>query len=159
MFRMRFVLMIAASVPIALAACAPTPMPSQSSGATVTAQVKEITIKASEFKFEPNQFTLKEGQPVRLTLDNVGTVDHELEISDLKAKDVHLDLSQAGKIPPDEKSEAESDAQKEQIHGYAAQGGKAVVEFTPISSGTFEFACNLPGHKEAGMVGKVTVQP
>ncbi|HED38523.1 MAG TPA: hypothetical protein ENI76_09825 [Ignavibacteria bacterium] len=36
-------------------------------------------------------------------------------------------------------------------------GPSGVVEFTPTKSGTFEYYCAIPGHKERGQIGSVTV--
>ncbi len=36
--------------------------------------------------------------------------------------------------------------------------GKKVFEFTPTKSGEFSILCTVPGHKEAGMVGKLVVE-
>ena len=36
-------------------------------------------------------------------------------------------------------------------------GTTATVLFTPTQIGEYEFECTIPGHKEAGMVGRVTV--
>lgn len=38
------------------------------------------------------------------------------------------------------------------------EGSLATVEFTPTQAGTFEFYCTVPGHREGGMVGTLTVQ-
>lgn len=35
--------------------------------------------------------------------------------------------------------------------------GSGSVTFTPKKTGTFQYYCAIPGHKEAGMVGTVTV--
>ncbi len=37
-------------------------------------------------------------------------------------------------------------------------GFSKTIEFTPNKSGTFQYYCTVPGHKEAGMVGTLTVQ-
>lgn len=117
-----------------------------------------ITVKGTEFKFDPTQITLKVGQPVTIVFTNAGSVDHELEVENIPASNVTLDLSKAGKIPEDEADEAKGDAANNEVHAYAAAGGTATVTFTPTKAGTYNFACNLPGHKEAGMVGTITVQ-
>lgn len=123
------------------------------------APAQTITLVGTEFKFDPNQLTVKAGQRVRIVFQNKGTVDHELEVEDLKADNVVLDLSQAGNIPADQKSEVMDDAADGKVHPYAAAGGTATIDFTPTEAGTFDFACNLPGHKEQGMVGTMVVQP
>lgn len=43
------------------------------------------------------------------------------------------------------------------IAAHAEPGTTATVLFTPTEAGVFEFACTIPGHKEAGMVGKLVV--
>lgn len=118
-----------------------------------------LTITGTEFKFSPNQITVKVGQPVTIVYKDGGSVDHELEVDSMPASNVSLDLSQSGKIPEDEQDEAMGDAAGNQVHEYAAAGGTAVVTFTPTQAGTYNFACNLPGHKEAGMTGTIVVQP
>lgn len=37
------------------------------------------------------------------------------------------------------------------------QGEVNVIEFTPDQTGTFEFYCDVPGHREAGQVGTLVV--
>jgi len=38
------------------------------------------------------------------------------------------------------------------------RGSTATVEFTPTKRGTFEYYCKIPGHKEGGMFGSLTVE-
>jgi len=86
-------------------------------------------IRMSEFKFEPATITAKAGQPVKVTLQNAGTVVHDFHIHDLN------------------------------VHSPKVQQGQAqTLEFTPSRPGTFQFVCDEPGHKDAGMVGQLTVQ-
>ena len=92
-------------------------------------QVTDITVVTSEFKFSPDTINVRAGQHVRVTLDNKGTLKHDFHQSDLNLQ-------------------AEVDA-----------GKKTVFEFTPTKVGTFDLTCDVPGHKDAGMVGKLIVQP
>jgi uncharacterized cupredoxin-like copper-binding protein len=134
-----------------LAACG---APSNAAGPTP----QQVTVKGSEFKFDPNNFSWKVNQPVQVTFQNSGTVDHELDLSAMPAKDVKVDLSQAGSIPASAQSTAQQDASAGKVFLYAAPGKQATATFTPTKAGAYQFACNLPGHKEAGMVGTATVQ-
>lgn len=36
-------------------------------------------------------------------------------------------------------------------------GTSTSVEFTPVKTGTFEFYCSAPGHREGGMKGTLTI--
>lgn len=38
------------------------------------------------------------------------------------------------------------------------RGFSPVAEFTPTKAGTFEYYCKIPGHREAGQVGVITVE-
>jgi len=89
----------------------------------------EIKIDSTEFRFDPNTITVKVGQPVRVLVTNTGALEHTFTINDLGV---------------DEPTPI---------------GQTVTVEFTPTQSGTFELVCTVPGHKEAGMVGTVTVNP
>lgn len=93
-------------------------------------QVADITVVTSEFKFNPDTITVHAGQHVRVTLDNTkGTLKHDFHQPDLN------------------------------LHAEVDAGKKTVFEFTPTKVGTFDLTCDVPGHKDAGMVGKLIVQP
>lgn len=38
------------------------------------------------------------------------------------------------------------------------RGFSPVAEFTPTKTGTFEYYCKIPGHREAGQVGTITIE-
>ena len=40
----------------------------------------------------------------------------------------------------------------------AGPAGQGKLTFTPSKAGTYEFFCTVAGHKEAGMVGTLTVK-
>lgn len=90
----------------------------------------DVTIKGSDIKFETTTITAKVGQTVNVTFENVGALEHSFIIADFNVK---LEKVQAGQ--------------------------KATATFVADKAGTFEFVCDVAGHKEAGMVGKLTVNP
>ena len=45
------------------------------------------------------------------------------------------------------------------VAAHAEPGTSTTVLFTPTQTGEYEFECTIPGHREAGMVGKVIVTP
>jgi uncharacterized cupredoxin-like copper-binding protein len=145
---------------LALTACSSSQAAgSAQSSSTSSSSVPEVTVKGTEFAFNPARLTFKAGQPVRLVFNNAGTIDHALVIENMKADNVQLDLGKAGTIPEGQRTQALDDAQKGTVRLFAAAGKQATAEFTPQGSGTFQMICDLPGHKESGMVGQVTVQP
>jgi plastocyanin len=89
----------------------------------------ELTVATTEFKFSPDTITVKVGDHVKVTLDNSkGTLKHDFVQPDLN------------------------------INASVEAGQKTTFEFTPTKAGTFDFTCDVPGHKDAGMVGKIIVQ-
>jgi plastocyanin len=144
---------VAALMMVAVSACSPT-----SASNSQASNPQRVEVHGTEFKFAPAQVTVKVGQPVQLVFVNDGTVDHELEMENMPAKDVTLDLSKAGSIPDDERDEAQGDAKNNEPHAYAAAHGTATVTFTPTKAGTYEMGCHIAGHFEAGMKGTFVVQ-
>jgi len=87
-----------------------------------------INVKGGDdFKFDPGAITVKVGQAVTVNLTNGGALDHTFLIDELNVK----------------------------IEVKPGQSGTAT--FTPSAAGTFVIYCNVPGHKEGGMVGTLTV--
>ena len=44
------------------------------------------------------------------------------------------------------------------VAAHAMPGMSASVMFTPTQIGEYEFYCTIPGHREAGMVGRLIVR-
>ena len=115
----------------------------------------EITLNVVEGRqwgFAPNLIEIPTGQRVRLTLIDDGRAEHDVEIAELIAKIVStaggvvLHANMAGGHPDERAAVA-----------HAMSGTTASVTFTPAKAVEDEFVCTIPGHKEAGMVGKLIV--
>ncbi len=105
---------------------------SQGGGAGQAVASGEIVVKTSEWKFEPNTFRIEAGKPIKLVLNNAGMIEHDLAIAGFTPGGTEVQVA-------------------------ARPGEKASVEFTPDKPGVYEVVCTLPGHKSAGMVGKIEV--
>ena len=57
-----------------------------SGGATAAPTAGSVAITLSEFKFAPGDLELKAGQPLKLTVKNTGTVEHDFTIDKLGLK-------------------------------------------------------------------------
>ncbi len=161
MTRNKFVVILLVLALAGLAACSSTPggaAPTPGGANTAGSASQQITVKGSEFKFDPNTITLKANQPVQLVFQNIGTTAHNLDLSAMPATNVQVDLSQAGSISATASTRAQQDAQAGKVFLDAAPGKQATATFTPTTAGSYSFNCTIPGHKEAGMVGTVTVQ-
>ena len=124
-----------------LAACAGQPKP------------VEVIIQAGEFKFEPANIEVTAGTPVRLTLQNTGTVEHDFSVAEMPM------VESAAASTPMAGHEMGGMEDVPQLHVAAAIGQSATAEFTPTMAGSYDFFCTVPGHKEAGMAGVLVVNP
>ena len=96
-----------------------------------------------------NTAKVQEGDTVRLRAENKGKVLHEIVLGTKAELDQHAQMMQ--KFPG-----MEHDAPY-MAHVRAGQRGDIVWHFN--RPGTFDFACLIPGHYEAGMTGTITVRP
>lgn len=96
--------------------------------------VNKVTVEMGEggnFVFKPATVTVKKGDTVEMTLINKDTgAEHSFVATDLNAKSPKV-----------------------------AAGATQTYTFKATKEGTFEFFCDVPGHKEGNMVGKITVNP
>jgi len=98
-------------------------------------------------RFVPDTIHIKQGETVRLTVNNSGKILHELVIGTKKELDEHAELMK--KHPNMEHDEP--------YMAHVDPGKSADIIWTFNRAGQFDFACLLPGHYEAGMVGKIIV--
>jgi uncharacterized cupredoxin-like copper-binding protein len=99
-------------------------------------------------RFEPQSVTVRKGETIRFIIANRGAVLHEMVLGTAQALKEHAALM---KKHPGMKHDEPSMA-----HVSPGATGEIVWQFT--QSGEFQFACLVPGHFEAGMIGKVVVQ-
>lgn len=100
-----------------------------------------------DMRFSPSLIEVKEGETIRFVVANKGKVLHEMVIGDRKTLDEHAALMR--KFPNMEHDEPHM------AHVASGKRGDLVWKFN--RAGEFDFACLIPGHYEAGMVGKIRV--
>jgi uncharacterized cupredoxin-like copper-binding protein len=98
-------------------------------------------------RFKPANIKVKRGETIRFIVRNTGNVKHEMVLGTIKELKEHAELMR--KFPGMEH------ADPNQVSVEPGMTGELVWQFT--RAGTFDFACLVPGHFEAGMVGKVRV--
>lgn len=99
-------------------------------------------------RFTPGKVSVKAGETVRFFIVNKGKVPHEMVIGTAEEIDEHAEMMR--KMPGMVHKEAN------QITLAPGQRGGIVWQFA--KAGTVTYACLVPGHKEAGMVGTVVVE-
>jgi len=100
-------------------------------------------------RFEPDTIDIRQGETLRLVVRNTGGVLHELVIGTKQELDEHAALM--AKFPNMEHDEPYMS------HVAPGKTGELVWDFN--RAGNFSFACLIPGHYEAGMIGKINVRP
>jgi iron uptake system component EfeO len=94
---------------------------------------QEVEIAASEYTFTPDgELSVATGETVAITLDNKGTIEHELEVVD-------PDGTALGEVAP------------------IKPGATGTVTITFDEAGTYRFVCGIEGHEANGMVLEVPV--
>ena len=99
-------------------------------------------------RFNPAKLTVKQGETVRFVVRNSGKTLHELVLGTLQELQEHAELMR--KHPGMEHDEPYM------AHVAPGKKGELVWQFT--KAGEFHYACLVPGHMEAGMIAKITVQ-
>lgn len=99
-------------------------------------------------RFAPDHLVVQRGETVRLEARNSGQLLHELVLG--RAEDLEKHAALMRRFPEMEHDEPNM------VHVQPGKTGSILWTFdTP---GEFRFACLIPGHFEAGMTGKVTVE-
>lgn len=99
-------------------------------------------------RFTPASLEVRRGQTVRFVVSNRGKVLHEMVLGTADELEKHAELMR--RFPDMEHDEPNM------VH--VAPGASGEIAWTFDKPGTFAFACLIPGHYEAGMVGKVVVR-
>lgn len=93
---------------------------------------RPILLKAREFLFDPKELTVRAGETT-FEVRNEGAIEHNFVVEDAAKKAlVEIAIIEAGKT----------------------ESAKATLR-----AGTYAYVCTLPGHREAGMIGVLRVQP
>lgn len=114
------------------------------------ARTVQVTMGERDGKmyFNHSHITVRRGEQIRFMLVNEGELEHEFVLATVdenvkhakemeKNPDMEHDDPNAKRLKPNKK-------------------GELLWRFT--KRGEFEFACLIPGHREAGMIGKVIVK-
>lgn len=114
------------------------------------AVTRTITLRMSDgMRFTPSQFTVKLGETVRIRVDNAGQILHEIVLGTTSSLDAHASamLQHPGM------------AHSEAFMAHVAPQHSGELIWTFNRPGTFDFACLIAGHYQAGMRGTFTVTP
>lgn len=109
---------------------------------------RTIAIDMSDaMRFTPSEITVKQGETIRFVVKNKGKLLHEMVIGTMEELKAHHALMQ--KQPGMEHEEA--------YMTHVSPGKKETMVWKFTQAGEFYYACLIPGHFEAGMIGKINV--
>jgi uncharacterized cupredoxin-like copper-binding protein len=100
-----------------------------------------------DMRFTPANIKVKRGDTIRFVVKNNGALKHEMVLGTMKELEEHAALMR--KSPEMEHDDPNA------VSVEPGKTGTLIWQFT--NSSTFDFACLVPGHFEAGMMGKVVV--
>lgn len=100
------------------------------------------------FRFTPSDVVIRRGETVKFVISNSGRQLHEMVLGTPQELKEHAELMK--KFPEMEHADANM------AHVKPGAKGEIVWQFT--QAGEYQFACLIPGHFEAGMVGKLVVK-
>ena len=108
-----------------------------------------VRIEMSDtMRFFPSQMRVKRGETVRFVLNNGGQSPHEMVIGTMDGLKKHATLMK--------KSGEMDHSVAHAAHVAPGASGRMVWQFT--KPGEFHYACLVPGHFEAGMIGTIVVR-
>jgi uncharacterized cupredoxin-like copper-binding protein len=108
----------------------------------------EVTM-TDNMRFVPDFIEVRQGETLRLVHRNRGKLMHEFVLGTRKELDEHAALMK--RFPTMEHDEPYM------AHVAPGKTGEIVWHFN--RAGEFDFACLIPGHYDAGMVGRIKVVP
>jgi uncharacterized cupredoxin-like copper-binding protein len=109
---------------------------------------RTVNVQMSDkMRFTPAELTAKQGETIRFRVKNSGQVMHEMVLGTLQDLKEHAETMR--KNPGMEHDEPYM------AHVAPGKTGTMVWQFT--KPGEFHYGCLVPGHFEAGMIGRVRV--
>ncbi len=136
---------------------------------------RTVELTLGDMYFEPKSLTVKEGETVHFLLVNKGQLLHEFNLGNAVMHAAHqqemLKMVASGMLTS---TAVNHDAMKhgamaDMSHGdmgmvhddansvLVEPGKTAELTWTFTKATDLEFACNIPGHYQAGMVGKIAI--
>ena len=134
---------------------------------------RSVEVVMGDMSFTPKAIDIKAGETIRFVLVNKGQLLHEFNLGDAAMHAKHqqemLQMQQSGMLTPTGMKEMSHDMagmdhaamghgmKHDDPNSVLVEPGKtAELTWTFSKATSLEFACNIPGHYQAGMVGKLT---
>ncbi len=138
-------------------AAAPPPPPGPSQQPGTAGAPRPVTVIMRDYRFDPTPLYLYRGETIELTVFNAGLVDHELVLGDSAVQAAWAEAD-ARATPPAPFATAPPASVGPDVGGarvLLASGNSQTATYVVPAAGEVLLMCNLPGHADNGMVGRV----
>ena len=109
----------------------------------------EITVEMADFTYSPSSITVPAGEPVTITVENIGNVEHDFVVEKIDA------ITKVIQDSGSEAHHAHGEEKNYDVHVSAGVGEVSVFELTVSEPGTYKIFCSVEGHEQAGMIGEL----
>jgi len=124
---------------------------------------REIKVSMTEMRFEPSNIEVMEGETITFVVRNDGEFVHEFNLGTESMWQGHMDemttMMETGMMTADTVNHhkmMKAGMMHDDANSVLLEPGKtAKVTWTFGKETEIGFACNVPGHREAGMVGEI----
>ncbi|MGE4535371.1 cupredoxin domain-containing protein [Halomonas sp.] len=129
---------------------------------------RTIRVEAGDMWFDSEKLNIAPGETIKFEIVNTGNVEHEFVIGDAEAQEAHRKMMQEmggshggggghGGHGGHDMAEGEHGGSMPSVT--IAPGDTAELVWTaPQNVDGLQYACNIPGHYEAGMYGNIDLQ-
>ncbi len=114
--------------------------------ATEVTRTIEVSM-GDDMRFKPDKLDIKQGEIIRFKLKNTGTMPHEMVLGTADEIREHAEMMK--QMPNMQHTDPNM------VRVQPSQTGEIIWDFD--LAGDFEYACLIPGHREAGMKGAIHV--
>lgn len=145
----------------------PSPALSFGHAAPAAQASRTIELVLGDMYFDPKAVEVKAGETVRFVLINKGQLLHEFNLGDAAMHASHqkemIKMQQSGMLTPTgmnhhAMNHGSMEMKHDDPNSVLVEPGKtSELTWTFAKASNLEFACNLPGHYQSGMVGKLAI--
>lgn len=104
---------------------------------------------SDKMRFTPSELTIRQGETIRFRVTNSGQVMHEMVLGTIDDLKEHAEMMR--KNPGMEHGDP--------YMAHVAPGKTETMVWQFTKPGEFHYGCLVPGHFEAGMIGRIRVTP
>jgi uncharacterized cupredoxin-like copper-binding protein len=125
----------------------------------VAASPRAVTVILRDYRFDPTPLYLYAGETVLLNVVNAGMVEHELVLGDAAVQSAwaSADAAATPPAPFTTAPPASAPADTGGLRILLPSGGSTTLTYVVPEGGDVLLSCNLPGHRERGMIGQVVL--